>query len=120
VLCNLLENAAKYTPPGTLVEIGARAAEGKLEVWVADNGPGLQPGSEERIFGKFVRGDQESATPGVGLGLSICRAIVEAHNGSIRAQTRPEGGARFVFTVPLEAAPELEPEPDLHPEREAQ
>jgi len=118
VLCNLLENAAKYTPPGTVVEIGARTKDDKLEVWVADNGPGLQPGSEEQIFGKFVRGEQESATPGVGLGLSICRAIVEAHNGSIRAESRPGGGARFVFTLPLEAPPVLEPEPDLHAEKE--
>jgi two-component system sensor histidine kinase KdpD len=119
VLCNLLENAAKYTPPGTVVEIGARTADDKVEVWVADNGPGLQPGSEERIFGKFVRGDKESATPGVGLGLSICRAIVEAHGGSIQAGSRPGGGARFAFTLPLEAAPALEPEPDLSPERQA-
>lgn len=119
VLCNLLENAAKYTPPGTLVEIGARSANGELEVWVADNGPGLQPGSEEKIFGKFVRGEKESATPGVGLGLSICRAIVEAHGGSIRAGSQPGGGARFAFTLPLEAAPALEPEPDLSPERQA-
>ena len=116
VLCNLLENAAKYTPPGTLVEIGARTAGGELKVWVSDNGPGLQPGSEEKIFGKFVRGDKESATPGVGLGLSICRAIVEAHNGSIRAETAPQGGARFVFTLPLEPAPALDPEPDLQPD----
>jgi two-component system sensor histidine kinase KdpD len=63
-----------------------------------------------------VRGGKESSTPGVGLGLSICRAIVEAHNGSIRAESRPQGGARFVFTVPLEAAPALDPEPDPQPE----
>jgi two-component system, OmpR family, sensor histidine kinase KdpD len=119
VLCNLLENAAKYTPPGTLVEIGARADEGVLQLWVADDGPGLQPGSEERIFGKFVRGDKESATPGVGLGLSICRAIVEAHNGSIKAESGSRGGARFVLTLPVEAAPALDPEPDLQPESQA-
>lgn len=101
VLCNLLENAAKYTPPGTHVVIGAATAAPLAEIWVADQGPGLPKGREEIIFTKFEHGERESATSGVGLGLAICRAIVEAHGGTIRAENRESGGARFVFSIPL-------------------
>jgi two-component system sensor histidine kinase KdpD len=100
VLANLLENAAKYTPAGTTVAIEARVAGEDIEVAVADDGPGLPRGKEEALFEKFARGDAESATPGVGLGLAICRAIVEAHGGRIRAEAGRERGARFVFTLP--------------------
>jgi two-component system sensor histidine kinase KdpD len=61
----------------------------------------LPAGREEAVFQKFTRGERESATPGVGLGLSICRAIVESHQGRIVATHRPGGGARFTFTLPL-------------------
>ena len=102
VLSNLLENAAKYTPPGSSIVIGAALGNGAhVDIWVEDDGPGLPPGKEEAIFKKFERGQKESATPGVGLGLAICRAIVEAHVGTIRAENRHGGGARFVFTLPL-------------------
>lgn len=100
VLSNLLENAAKYTPHGSMIEIGAMPNGPNIDVWVADNGPGLPVGKEEDIFKKFERGQKESATPGVGLGLAICRAIVEAHGGTIRAENRREGGARFIFSLP--------------------
>ena len=95
VLVNLLENAAKFTPPGSAIEIAAVVEEDQLRITVDDEGPGLPPGREEAIFEKFERGRKESATPGVGLGLAICRAIVQAHGGRIRGQTRPGGGARF-------------------------
>jgi two-component system sensor histidine kinase KdpD len=108
VLCNLVENAAKYAPPGSEVVIGARRLENEVEVDVSDNGPGLAPGSESAIFEKFMRGQPESATPGVGLGLAICRSIVEAHGGRIRAENRPEGGARFVFTLPTGTPPAID------------
>ena len=108
VLANLLENAAKYTPAGSAISIGAAAALEWVEVWVADEGPGLPPGREERLFEKFERGRKESATPGVGLGLAICRAIVVAHDGTIRGETRPEGGARFVFTLPRGEPPRID------------
>ena len=108
VLANLLENAAKYTPPGSAISVGAAATRDSVEVWVADEGPGLPPGREERIFEKFERGRKESATPGVGLGLAICRAIVAAHGGAIRGETRPSGGARFVFTLPRGEPPRIE------------
>ncbi|HEU5180938.1 MAG TPA: two-component system sensor histidine kinase KdpD [Candidatus Polarisedimenticolia bacterium] len=101
VLANLLENAAKYTPPGSRIRLGARNAEDHLEVFVADEGPGIPPEMLDTIFDKFTRANMESAQPGVGLGLSICRAIVEAHGGIIQARNLPEGGAEFRFTLPL-------------------
>lgn len=112
VLCNLLENAAKYTPAGTEVAVEARAEEGALRVAVADRGPGLLPGQREAVFEKFTRGERESATSGVGLGLAICRAIVGAHGGRIWAEENPGGGARFVFTLPLGEPPSLDVEED--------
>jgi len=105
VLVNLLENASKYTPPGSRVVIAAEAAAGQLRVSISDDGPGLPHGREEAVFQKFTRGDRESATPGVGLGLAICRAIIESHLGKISASNRPGGGANFTFTLPLGTPP---------------
>jgi two-component system sensor histidine kinase KdpD len=105
VLCNLIENAVKYTPPDSRIVIAAEAKPPSLEVSVYDNGPGLPRNREEAVFEKFTRGECESATPGVGLGLAICRAIVEAHGGTIRAGHSPEGGACIVFTLPLGTPP---------------
>ncbi|QHE94970.1 DUF4118 domain-containing protein [Pandoraea fibrosis] len=103
---NLLENAAKYSPAGSHIEIAARVHGDDVEVSVSDDGPGLPAGMEGRIFEKFMRGEKESAKPGIGLGLAICRAIVEAHGGRIYATNVPEGhGARFVFTLPVETPP---------------
>ena len=113
VLCNLLENAVKYTPQGSPIEIGAVALDESVRITVDDDGPGLPKGREEVIFQKFERGRKESATPGVGLGLAICRAIVEAHGGRISAQTRPQGGARFVFDLPRGVPPSLDDIEDL-------
>lgn len=110
VLCNLLENAAKYTPPGSTVLIAAMPLSSQVEISVADNGPGIPPGKEEEIFNKFTRGIKESPTSGVGLGLAICRAIVNAHGGNIRAENQQPGGARFVFTLPLGLPPQLDGE----------
>jgi two-component system, OmpR family, sensor histidine kinase KdpD len=107
VLVNLLENVSKYTPPGSTVTLSARAMAEQLVVSVADDGPGLPPGEEEAVFQKFTRGERESATPGVGLGLAICRAIVEAHQGKITASQRPGGGAIFTFTLPLGIPPPI-------------
>jgi two-component system sensor histidine kinase KdpD len=66
-----------------------------------DDGPGLPPGDPARLFDKFQRGDGEGVIAGVGLGLAICRAIAQAHGGNISAAARPEGGARFEFTLPI-------------------
>ena len=111
VLCNLVENATKYTPPGSRIVIAADISGQYMEVAVLDNGPGLPVGQEEALFEKFARGERESATPGVGLGLAICRAIVEAHGGTIRAGHAPDGGASIVFTLPLGIPPAM-PDPD--------
>ena len=109
VLVNLLENIAKYTPAGSAIEIAARVDGDRLALTVDDHGPGLPAGREERVFEKFERGSKESATPGVGLGLAICRAIVQAHGGSIDGHTRVEHGARvgtrFCIHLPLGRPP---------------
>jgi two-component system sensor histidine kinase KdpD len=97
----LLENASKYTPAGSTITLAAEVVADQLSVSVSDDGPGLPAGREEAVFQKFTRGDRKSATPGVGLGLSICRAIVESHQGKIVASHRQGGGARFTFTLPL-------------------
>jgi len=112
VLVNLLENASKYTPPGSRIALSAEVIADQLSVSVSDNGPGLPVGREEAVFQKFTRGERESATPGVGLGLAICRAIVESHQGRIVATRRPGGGARFSFTLPLGHPPAAAEEPE--------
>ncbi len=104
VLINLLENVVKYTPPGSPVELRAWSDGSGVTVEVADHGPGLGPGDEARVFDKFYRGTP-GPSRGAGLGLTICRAIVEAHGGHIWAENRPEGGAAFRFTLPLEGTP---------------
>jgi two-component system sensor histidine kinase KdpD len=107
VLCNLVENAIKYTPPGSRIVIAAEVSGQYMQVSVYDNGPGLPVGREQMLFEKFTRGEQESATTGVGLGLAICQAIVIAHGGVIGAAPSPEGGANIVFTLPLGTPPAL-------------
>ena len=118
---NLFENAAKYTPADTPIDIGAERVTDDghpfVRVHVDDHGPGLPSGMETRIFDKFTRGEKESATPGIGLGLAICRAIVEAHGGRIGAlnRTGPDGrvtGARFWFTLPVDTPPAVPAVPD--------
>lgn len=96
---NLLENAVKYTPPGSPLEIEARSDGECVDLDVLDHGPGVRAGEETRIFEKFYRGSQNSA-PGAGLGLAICKGIVEAHGGTIRAETRSCGGAAFRLSIP--------------------
>jgi two-component system sensor histidine kinase KdpD len=112
VFCNLLENAAKYTPPGSVIEISARVAGSEVEISVCDNGPGLPHGREQAIFEKFTRGQEESNVVGVGLGLAIVRAIVAAHGGRVWANNRsPQTGACFVFTLPVGNPPAIKDEP---------
>lgn len=101
VFINLLENASKYTPTTAQIEITAEHTQTQVKISVADNGHGLPTGQEEAIFEKFSRGHHESATTGIGLGLTICRAIMTAHQGTITAHNRPQGGAVFIFTLPL-------------------
>ena len=108
VLVNLLENAAKYTPPSAIVRFSAQVEGALMRVTVADDGPGIRAGQEEAIFEKFTRGARESALSGVGLGLAICKAIVEAHGGTIAVANRAEGGAAFSFSLPLGTPPALD------------
>lgn len=110
VLGNLLENAAKYSLPGSVIELMARTDTSHLEVMVCDQGPGFPPSRIPDVFGLFTRGVPDSLKPGVGLGLAICRAIVEAHGGTIVAENRPVGGACVRFTLPLGTPPEIEEE----------
>jgi two-component system, OmpR family, sensor histidine kinase KdpD len=104
VLINLLENALKYAPLNSPIELSAMPGSNEVIVEVADRGPGLLATDAQRIFDKFYRA-QPAATHGVGLGLTICRGMVEAHGGRIWAENRPGGGAVFRFTLPLDGVP---------------
>ena len=105
VLVNLLENALRYTPPGTPIELVASARPEEVMVEVLDRGPGILPGEEGVLFDKFFRGEAARSRHGVGLGLAVARAIVEAHGGRIWAENRTDGGAVFRFTLPIEGEP---------------
>lgn len=105
VLVNLLDNAAKFISEGGAIRISARALPDAVEVGVADNGPGIPPEDLERVFDKFYRVRPRGGPEGTGLGLSICKGIVEAHGGQILARNRPDGGAEFLFTLPLADIP---------------
>jgi two-component system, OmpR family, sensor histidine kinase KdpD len=105
VLENLLDNASKYTPPGSEVRITAQALRRQIEISVEDNGPGLPSSDPEILFEKFQRGSPESSDGGIGLGLAICRTIVRLHDGRIWAENRAPHGAAFRFTVPQSTEP---------------
>ncbi|HLC42525.1 MAG TPA: DUF4118 domain-containing protein [Methylomirabilota bacterium] len=104
LLINLIDNALKYTPETSPIEIAAFGDDDGVMVEVADRGPGLPPGDERRVFDKLYRG-QAKAGRGSGLGLAICRGIVEAHGGRIWAENRSEGGVAFRFTLPVKETP---------------
>jgi two-component system sensor histidine kinase KdpD len=109
VLINLIENALRYTPSGTHIDIHVETSQQAVAIAVADFGPGIPLGQEKHLFEKFYQANKEGAQSGVGLGLTICRAIVEAHGGSIGVHNKPEGGAVFTFTLPNDQLPpELE------------
>ena len=106
VLHNLLENALKYSPPASTVELVVRAENGAIHLEVRDRGDGLPPGEETQIFQKFYRAKRwrESALPGTGIGLAICLGLVEAHGGTLAARNRDGGGAVFRVQLPMEEA----------------
>jgi two-component system sensor histidine kinase KdpD len=112
-LVNLLENAAKYTTEGSPIEVRAAKVDASVVVEVADRGAGVPPEEQERIFDKFHRGPSERTKAGVGLGLTICRAIVTTHGGRIWVENRHGGGASFQFSLPLDGEP---PRPGQLPE----
>ena len=108
VFMNLLENAVKYTPAGSPIEVTAREAEAAVQVDVRDFGPGFAPDEQDRLFEKFYRGRTGSAG-GSGLGLAISKAVLEAHGGRIEAFNHQQGGAVFRFCLPLRALPVEQP-----------
>jgi two-component system OmpR family sensor kinase len=103
VLVNLITNAVRHTPPDARVSVGVTARDGWAVLEVADTGPGLPPGDEGRVFEPFFRGDpaRQRDTGGSGLGLAIVAAIAAAHDGTVDAGNRPEGGAVFTVALPL-------------------
>ena len=101
VLTNLLENAARHSPEGGVIRVRARQHDNWIEVTVADQGPGVDPADEASIFEPFTRGEGSTSS---GVGLAICRAIVEAHGGAISVQRGEGGGAQFLFTLPVHRA----------------
>lgn len=105
VLINLIENAVKCTPEGSPIEISATRQPEGIEIRVADRGPGIPSGLERKIFETFYRIDGESTMVGVGLGLSLCRAIVQAHGGRIAVANRVGGGASFSLNLPTREPP---------------
>jgi len=115
VFTNLLENALKYAGEHAQLGITSYQRQEWLELEVWDNGPGIVPGQELAIFEKFARGTKESAVPGVGLGLAICKAIIDMHHGHIRAGNRAQGGACFYLSLPLTPPPAM---PDLQDDHE--
>jgi two-component system sensor histidine kinase KdpD len=112
VLINLLDNAAKYTPAGRTIRLRAGSGDGWMTILVEDDGPGLPAGDSEELFVPFSRGRAESAVPGVGLGLSLCRTIVTAHGGTIHAVPSALGGAAFEIRLPLGQPPAIALEDD--------
>ncbi len=113
-LQNLLDNAIKFSPPGTAIEVRGWVEDKQFLISVADQGPGIPVGEEELIFEKLYRGTGGAAAPGAGLGLAICRGISQAHGGTILAQTRPQGGARITMALPLDGVEGMPP--DLNPD----
>jgi len=99
VLGNLIDNAVKFSPHGTAVEVAAAAVNGRVEVTVTDHGDGIPPGHQEKIFEQFGRVDGTNK-PGSGLGLYISRAIAEAHGGTLDVSSAPGQGATFRLSLP--------------------
>jgi len=100
-LCNLLANAAAYSPAGKPIRLAAQMDGATLVLRVSDQGIGLAPGEEKKVFEKFYRGPK--ARPGgTGLGLSIVQGFVRAHQGEITAENNPDGGATFTLRIPVE------------------
>jgi two-component system sensor histidine kinase KdpD len=111
VVANLLENALKYSPPGTPVEAKASAAGGSLSIEVRDHGPGVSRDERARIFEKFYRSRSNAKTiKGTGMGLAIVKGVVEAHGGRVSVEDHPEGGALFRVRLPQPAVPAARPE----------
>jgi two-component system sensor histidine kinase KdpD len=112
-LINVLDNAIRYSPAPSPIEVGARLAGDELQIRVEDRGPGVPPGDVSRIFDKFYRIRHDGSEHGAGLGLAISHMIIYAHGGRIWAANRPEGGAVVTFAVPLRRSQPAEREERL-------
>jgi two-component system sensor histidine kinase KdpD len=100
VFINLLSNAFKYSAPGQPVEVRGRIIDDRLEVVVVDRGVGVPPENLGRVFDKFYRAAESGPSTGLGLGLAICKAFIEAHNGRISLEHNPAGGTIARFAIP--------------------
>jgi two-component system, OmpR family, sensor histidine kinase KdpD len=103
VFINLFSNAFKYSPPGEPVEVRGRIIDDRLEVLMVDRGPGVPQEDLGRIFDKFYRVAESGSSNGLGLGLAICKAFIEAHNGRISVENNPMGGTIVRFVIPFHA-----------------
>lgn len=111
VLINLLENSAKFSQSGSPIEIGGRQTSEGIEITISDRGSGIAEEDLPYLFDKFFRGRQSTERQGAGLGLAVCKGIIELHGGSIRAENRNSGGAKFIIIMPFESPPAAEAEP---------
>jgi two-component system, OmpR family, sensor histidine kinase KdpD len=100
VVTNLLENAVKYTPPGTPIDVRVQRLDDRIRIAIADHGPGIPPGKRAAVFDKFYRIERQSQIRGSGLGLAVSKGLVEGHDGQIWVEETPGGGATFVFELP--------------------
>ncbi len=112
VLCNLIENASKYSSAGQSIEIHGFLSNEYACISVRDHGQGFPVDQQERLFQMFSRGDAESKQPGVGMGLAICKAIMDAHGGKILIDTPSDGGSIVTIVLPIGTPPEIQPEPE--------
>jgi signal transduction histidine kinase len=97
---NLMDNAAKFTDPGGVIEVDISRTQTRVVLRIANSGEGIDPKDQERIFDRFFRGDKSRTTSGTGLGLSVVKAIVEAYDGTIHVGSRPGAGTAFTISFP--------------------
>jgi signal transduction histidine kinase len=102
VFANLLDNAIKYTSAGGIVSINVRAEGGQALVTFRDNGVGIPPGEQDKIWTRLYRGDKSRSQRGLGLGLSLVKAVVEAHGGAVSVASEPNQGSVFTVRLPLQ------------------